>query len=141
MDFSSSYPSYTARRSCFAKRFSKTDSTTQNLLHRHSHSRSCHNRSWSPTKDFLYIFFISRFCKNIWSARNFAKLYICRRGPRRQGHNVVAHGVRDITSWPTVGAASSGPLVLDRHSAVAHDVRSIAPCYVLAPWALRQQAC
>jgi hypothetical protein len=31
--------------------------------------------------NFLYIF--SLFCKNKWSVRNFAKLYICRRGPRR----------------------------------------------------------
>jgi hypothetical protein len=39
----------------------------------------------------------------------------------------VAHGVRDITLWPTaVGAASSGPLAWDRHSAVTHDVRNIA---------------
>jgi hypothetical protein len=32
--------------------------------------------------NFLYIY-LSRFCKNIWSATNFAKIYICRRGPRR----------------------------------------------------------
>jgi hypothetical protein len=38
---------------------------------------------------------------------------------------VVAHGIRDITPWPTaVGAASSGPLVCDRHSVVPHGVRS-----------------
>jgi hypothetical protein len=80
----------------------------------------------SSITEYFFIFFLSRICKNIWSVRNFAKLYICRRGPRRQGHNTVAHGVRDITPWPTaVGAASSGPLVWDKHSAVAHDVRSI----------------
>jgi hypothetical protein len=40
----------------------------------------------------------------------------------------VAHGVRDITSWPTaVGAASSGPFVCDRHSVVPHGVRGLAP--------------
>jgi hypothetical protein len=54
MDISHSYPRYTARRSCFAKRFSKTDSTPpQNLLHQHSHSRSCHSRSQSPAKRTL----------------------------------------------------------------------------------------
>jgi hypothetical protein len=54
MDFSSAYPSYIVRRSCFAKRFSKTDSTTpHNPLHRHSHNQSCHNRSRSPTKRTL----------------------------------------------------------------------------------------
>jgi hypothetical protein len=35
-------------------------------------------------REFFYIFFLSRFCKNIWFVRNFAKLYICRRGSRRQ---------------------------------------------------------
>jgi hypothetical protein len=41
---------------------------------------------------------------------------------------VVAHGVRDITPWPTaVGAARSGPLVWDRHSAVPYGVRGLAP--------------
>jgi hypothetical protein len=50
--------------------------------------------------NFFYIFILSRFCKNIWSVTNFAKIYIWRRGPRRQ----------DITSWSTVvGAARSGP--------------------------------
>jgi hypothetical protein len=40
---------------------------------------------------------------------------------------VVAHGVRDITLWPTaVGAARSGPLVWDRHSVVPHGVRGLA---------------
>jgi hypothetical protein len=50
----------------------------------------------------------SKFCKNYTSA-------------------IVAYGVRVITSWPTtIGAASSGPLVWDRLSAVPHGVRSIA---------------
>jgi hypothetical protein len=40
---------------------------------------------------------------------------------------VVAHGVRDMTSWPTaVGAARSGPLVWDKHSVVSHGVRGLA---------------
>jgi hypothetical protein len=31
-----------------------------------------------------------KFCKNI---------YICRRGPWRQGHNAVAHGGRSRHEW------------------------------------------
>jgi hypothetical protein len=51
MDFSAFYPPHTARRICFTKRFSKTDSAPpQNLLHQHSHSRS---RSRSPAKHTL----------------------------------------------------------------------------------------
>jgi hypothetical protein len=46
-----------------------------------------------PSPKFFYIY-LSQFCKNIWSVTNFAKKYICRRGPQRQGHNVVAHGGR-----------------------------------------------
>jgi hypothetical protein len=54
IDILSSYPPYTARRSCFAKRFPKTDSTPQqNPLHQHSHSRSCHSHSRSPAKRTL----------------------------------------------------------------------------------------
>jgi hypothetical protein len=35
----------------------------------------------------------------------------------------------DITPWPTaVGAASSGPVACDGHNAIAHDVRDIAAC-------------
>jgi hypothetical protein len=45
MVFSLSYSSYTARRSCFAKRFSKRVSTSaENPLHKHSHSQNCHSR-------------------------------------------------------------------------------------------------
>jgi acyl-coenzyme A synthetase/AMP-(fatty) acid ligase len=56
---------------------------------------------------YIYIFY-----------HDFAKIY----GPPEFLQNytyvVVAHGLRDITVWPTaVGAASSGPLVWDRHSA------------------------
>jgi hypothetical protein len=47
----------------------------------------------------FFIFNLSRFCKNIWSATNFAKIYICRRGPRRQGHNAVARGGRSRQEW------------------------------------------
>jgi hypothetical protein len=51
IDISSSYPLYTIRRSCFAKRFPKTASAPpQNPLHQHSHSRSCHNHSRSSAK-------------------------------------------------------------------------------------------
>jgi hypothetical protein len=54
MDILPSYPRYTSGRSCFAKRFSKTDSTPlQNPLHQHNHSRSCHSCSQSPTKRTL----------------------------------------------------------------------------------------
>jgi hypothetical protein len=53
--------------------------------------------------EFFYIFFLSRFCKHIY-------------GPPE------IH----LPPWPTaVGAASSGPLVWDRHSVVTHGVRSI----------------
>jgi hypothetical protein len=39
----------------------------------------------------------------------------------------VAHGIRDITSWPTaVGAARSGPLAWPRPSALRHDVSGLA---------------
>jgi hypothetical protein len=50
-----SYLSYTARRSCFVKRFSKTASPpAHNPLHQHSHSQSCHNCNQSLTKRTLY---------------------------------------------------------------------------------------
>jgi hypothetical protein len=49
IDISPSYPHYTTRRSCFVKRFPKTDSAPpQNPLQQHSHSWSCHSRSRSP---------------------------------------------------------------------------------------------
>jgi hypothetical protein len=51
----------------------------------------------------FYIFILSRFCKNIWSGTNFAKI----------SSGAMAHGVKDITSWAaTLGAARSGPLAL-----------------------------
>jgi hypothetical protein len=58
-------------------------------------------------KFFIYIFYY-----------DFAKIYDPPQILQNYTSAVVAHGVRDITSWPTVvGAASSGPLVWDRHSA------------------------
>jgi hypothetical protein len=48
---------------------------------------------------YIYLFILSQFCKNIWSVTNFAKIYICRHGPRRQGHNVVAHGGKSHQEW------------------------------------------
>jgi hypothetical protein len=67
----------------------------------------------------------------------FAKIY----GPEiLQNHTsaVVAHDVRDITSWPTaVGAASSGHVACDGHNVVNHGVRDIASCAtVLCPSAV-----
>jgi hypothetical protein len=54
IDISPSYPHYTTRRSCFVKRFPKTDSAPpQNPLQQHSHSWSCHSRSRSPAKRTL----------------------------------------------------------------------------------------
>jgi hypothetical protein len=49
--------------------------------------------------EFFYIFILSRFCKNIWPVTNLAKMYVYRRGSRRQGLNVVAHGVRSRQEW------------------------------------------
>jgi hypothetical protein len=49
----------------------------------------------------------------------FAKIYICRRGPRRQGHNAAAHGGRS--------RQESGPLAWYKHSVVPHEVRGLAP--------------
>jgi hypothetical protein len=47
----------------------------------------------------FFIFILSRFCKNIWSGANFAKIYIGHRGPRRQGHNAVGPGARCRQEW------------------------------------------
>jgi hypothetical protein len=83
------------------------------------------------TKDDFFIFILSRFCKNIWSATNFAKIYIC----------VVAIGARPLMSWPiAVGAARSGPLAWPRRGVVGHGARGLAPrataaAGLLAPWA------
>jgi hypothetical protein len=85
--------------------------------------------SWADTKQNVwnagptfasylnfYIFFLSLICKNIWSVRNFAELYICRRGPQRQGPTAARHGGR-----------GRGPLAR-AHTAVGHDVRSLTLC-------------
>jgi hypothetical protein len=52
-----------------------------------------------PIECDFSIYFLSRFCKNIWSARSFAKLYLCLNGPRRQGHNAVVHDGRSRQQW------------------------------------------
>jgi hypothetical protein len=68
-------------------------------------------------REFFYIFFY----------HDFAKIYGSPEILQNYTSAVMAHGVRDITPWPTaVGAASSGPLAWDRHSAVTHGVRNIA---------------
>jgi hypothetical protein len=76
-------------------------------------------------KDFLsdegifYIFFYLYFAK-IYGRSEILQNYTSAAG---------AHGVRDITPWPTaVGATSSGPVAWDGHNAVTHDVRNIASC-------------
>jgi hypothetical protein len=40
----------------------------------------------------FFTFFFPLFYKNIWSVKKFAKLYIWRRGGRRQGPTAVPHG-------------------------------------------------
>jgi hypothetical protein len=52
----------------------------------------------SSSENF-FIFIFSRFCKNIWYDINLAKIYIWRRGPQRQGHNVVGHDARCRQEW------------------------------------------
>jgi hypothetical protein len=64
---------------------------------------------------FFYIFNLSRFCKNIWSNTNLAKIYIWRRGLWRQGHNAVGHGARCRPEW-----------ALSRN-AKGYDVKSLPP--------------
>jgi hypothetical protein len=66
---------------------------------------------------FLYII-LSRFCKNIWSGTNFAKIHIWRRGPRRQGHNPVGRGARCRQEWA---------LTWPRPSVVSRGVRGLTP--------------
>jgi hypothetical protein len=67
---------------------------------------------------YFFIFILSRFYKTIWSVTNFAKIYICRRGPRRQGHNIVAPGGRSRQEWA---------LAWPRRSTQCHGVRGLAP--------------
>jgi hypothetical protein len=67
-----------------------------------SYSRERQRERGLPTerqRGFFYIFIFSRFCKNIWSVTNLAKIYICRRGPRHQGLNAAAHSVRSHQEW------------------------------------------
>jgi hypothetical protein len=67
---------------------------------------------------YIYIFNLSRFCKNIWSGTNLLKIYIWHRGPRRQGHNAVGHGARCRQEWA---------LAWPRSSALHRGVRGLAP--------------
>jgi hypothetical protein len=61
----------------------------------------------------FFIFILSRFCKNILSVINFAKIYTFRRGSRCQRHKVVAHGGRSHQEWArTLNAASHGVMSL-----------------------------
>jgi hypothetical protein len=65
------------------------------------------------TFENFFIFILSRFCKNIWSVKNFAKnIHL---PPRRQEHNVVAHDDRSCQEW----ALSS--------NATGHGVTSLMP--------------
>jgi hypothetical protein len=70
-----------------------------------------------PDLIFLYSFYL-----------DFAKIYGPSQILQKYTSAVVAHGVRDITPWPTaVGAAKSGPLAWARLGAIRHDVRGLAP--------------
>jgi hypothetical protein len=65
MDIHSSHPPSTTRRSCFAKRFcKKVSASPENLLHQHSHNRSCHSHSCA--KRTLKHNFDSLFHKTIY---------------------------------------------------------------------------
>jgi hypothetical protein len=67
MDNSHSHPPHTARRSCFAKRFHKTDSApSQNLLHRYSHSWSFHSRSPAKQTLCLHTIYMLRWFFFVW---------------------------------------------------------------------------
>jgi hypothetical protein len=63
----------------------------------------------------FFIYNLSRFCKNIWSSTNLAKIYIWRRDPRRQEHNAVGRGARCHQEW------ALSP------NAKGHDVKSLTP--------------
>jgi hypothetical protein len=63
--------------------------------------------------NFLYLFY-----------HDFAKIYGPSQILQKYTSVVVAHGVRDITPWPTAaGVVKSGPLAWPRRSAQRHDVR------------------
>jgi hypothetical protein len=51
-----------------------------------------------PRFEFFIFIFIA-ILQNIWFATNFAKIYVCRRGPQRQGQNGVAHGGKSRQEW------------------------------------------
>jgi hypothetical protein len=81
----------------------------------------------SPSKIFSTCYFQVGNCFIYLFYHDFAKIY----GPpqilQKYTPAVVAHSVRDITSWPTVvGATRSGPLVWPRRGAVRHGVKSLA---------------
>jgi hypothetical protein len=73
---------------------------------------------------YFFIFILSRFCKNIWSVTNLAKIYICRRGPQREGLNAVAHGGRSRQEWARSPNATGHDVVPD---AVGRGVRGLTP--------------
>jgi hypothetical protein len=95
------------------------------------HHNSAQINPFAPPRravNFFYFFY-----------HDFAKIY----GPPEILQNytstAVAHGVRDITSWPTaVGAASSGPVGLTVGlTAAGHNVRDLTSCpAVLGPDAM-----
>jgi hypothetical protein len=76
---------------------------------------SCIQSNYRSLREEFFIFNLSRFCKNIWSGTNLAKIYIWRRGPWRQGHNAVGRGARCQQEW-----------ALSRN-AKGHDVKSLTP--------------
>jgi hypothetical protein len=47
---------------------------------------------------FIYLFYHD-FAKIYGPPQILQKIYTCRRGPQRQGHNVVAHGGRSHQEW------------------------------------------
>jgi hypothetical protein len=79
----------------------------------------------------FFIFILSRFCKNIWSGTNFAKIYIWRSGSRRQGHNTVGRGARCCQEWalsPNAKYLSSQPVfVFTTIDPVTVSVRNVVP--------------
>jgi hypothetical protein len=67
-------------------------------------------------REFFFIFFY----------HDFAKIYGSPEILQNYTSAVMAHGVRDITSWPmVVGVAISGPIGL---TAAGHSVRDLTLC-------------
>jgi hypothetical protein len=131
---SPSYSSYTAKRS-FVKRFSKRVSTSpENLLHQHSHNRSCHNSSHSRVKHTLNITHSWFMC---WRAINYWMFlgFNCRQ-PKEQEARAVPGifsermEVSKRVSWPGVLMRVTPPAVrtyvracqLDRSKATSSEV-------------------